>query len=244
MRITLHQFPYSHYNEKARWALALKQIPHERVNYLPGPHMRAIRKLSGQNKTPVLDWDGEIIAGSTAILRHIDKAAPEPPLFPERHAAEIDTLVTWLDDEVGPATRTLLFSVMIEHGGYLTHMFSHGKNPWQRALYRASFPLVKGLIARGNGVNPENVQRSERIARNAMDVIASRATDTGYLCGDGFTAADLTAAALLAPLASPSHPDMRRPEPVPAALRDLFETWSTRPAIAWVNQIYHSHRTA
>ena len=31
--ITLHQFLYSHFNEKARWALAFKGVPHERRSY-------------------------------------------------------------------------------------------------------------------------------------------------------------------------------------------------------------------
>lgn len=35
--ITLHPFPASHYNEKARWALDLKAVPHDRVSLLPGP---------------------------------------------------------------------------------------------------------------------------------------------------------------------------------------------------------------
>ena len=36
--VTLHQFRYSHFNEKVRWALDFKGIAHERVSELPGPH--------------------------------------------------------------------------------------------------------------------------------------------------------------------------------------------------------------
>lgn len=87
MRVTLHQFPFSHYNEKVRWTLVLKQVPHERISYLPGPHRGPIRKLSGQTQTPVIDWDGEIYAGSTIIMRRVEKAVPEPVLFPGSHGA-------------------------------------------------------------------------------------------------------------------------------------------------------------
>jgi glutathione S-transferase len=46
MKLELHQFPSSHFNEKARWALDYKGLEHSRLNYLPGPHMRPIKKLS------------------------------------------------------------------------------------------------------------------------------------------------------------------------------------------------------
>jgi len=98
------------------------------------------------------------------------------------------------------------------------------------------------MMVRANGVNPENLQRSEMIVHRALDTIESRVAATGYLCGDSFTAADLTAAALFAPLANPSHPDMHRPDPVPAELRALLDTWSAPPSIAWVNRMYHMHR--
>jgi len=61
MKLELHQFPYSPFNEKVRWALAFKGLEHRRINYMPGPHMRSIRKLSGQTTTPVLCMDGDAI---------------------------------------------------------------------------------------------------------------------------------------------------------------------------------------
>ena len=50
--IELFQFTYSHYNEKARWAFEFKGIEHTRTNLLPGPHMRKMRKLTGQTAVP------------------------------------------------------------------------------------------------------------------------------------------------------------------------------------------------
>src|SRR5436190_1646821 len=35
----LWQFKYSHYNEKARWALDFKRVTHVRQSLLPGPHI-------------------------------------------------------------------------------------------------------------------------------------------------------------------------------------------------------------
>lgn len=128
MNVVLHQFPYSHFNDKARWALAYKGIDHDKVTYLPGPHAGPIKKLSGQTQTPLLEIDGDVVAGSAEILVRLETVCPEPALFPAQHAPAIEEIITRFDAEVGPATRTVLFSVMLEHGGYLTGMFSTGKD--------------------------------------------------------------------------------------------------------------------
>ena len=56
--LELLQFRHSPYNEKVRWALDLKQLPHTRRSLLPGPHMAVLKKLTGRTTTPVLVHDG------------------------------------------------------------------------------------------------------------------------------------------------------------------------------------------
>ena len=75
-----------------------------------------------------------------------------------------------------------------------------------------------------------------------LDEIAAHTRATGYLVGDRFTVADLTAAALIAPLTRPPVADMQRPEPMPPALNALLETYAAHPAIAWVTHCYATHR--
>ena len=242
MKVVLHQFAFSHFNDKARWALSYKGIEHDKVTYLPGPHFRPIRKLTGQTQTPVLGIGNDVVHGSTEILERLEVAFPDPALYPAEHADDIRHFVARFDDQVGPAARTVLFSVMLEHGSYLTGMFSTGKGRLKRALYRATFPLVKGLMAKANGVEASNIEASFRVTRRALDEIAAATAASGYVVGARFTAADLTAAALLAPLANPTHPDMRRPAPMPSAMRSLLDEFRGHPAIAWVNEMYARHR--
>lgn len=60
----LLHFPVSHFNEKGRWALDYKGVPHVRTALLPGPHKLRVQRVSGQGRVPVLR-DGEtVIAGS------------------------------------------------------------------------------------------------------------------------------------------------------------------------------------
>ena len=240
----LHQFVSSHFNEKARWALDYKGLEHQRINYLPGPHRRAMVKLSGQPATPVLQTGDNVIAGSAAIIDHLEQQHPAPALYPEdlslRRQA-LDLAEHW-DKVTGPAVRTAAFSVFVDEPGYLAMTFSSGKAVLKRIGYRLMIPLVLPVIRNANGVNPENVERSLRLTEQALDQVAEQARTTGYLVGDQFSVADLTAASLLAPIASVKHPDMRRQEPQPDKLRVLLQRWSNHDAITWVNRMYDLHR--
>lgn len=244
MAVVLHQFPYSHFNEKARWALACKQVDYKRKSYLPGPHMSAIKKLSGQRSTPVLDWHGDIVPGSAAIINRLENEVPTPALYPadETLRAEALKVQADFDEVVGPATRTVLFAAMIDEGAYLTRMFSTGKSLPVRLFYRATFPMARGLIAKGNGVNPENIGRCKSVVDRTLDEVAEKVSKTGYMVGSEFSVADLTAAALIAPLANPRHPDMARPEPIPASIEAVLAKYREHPTIAWVNTMFEKHR--
>jgi glutathione S-transferase len=57
-----------------------------------------------------------------------------------------------------------------------------------------------------------------------------------------FSVADLAAAALLAPVCSPPHPDMSRPQPVPEAVKRWEARWADHPGVAWELSTYREHR--
>lgn len=242
---TLHQFPYSHFNEKARWALDWKRVPHRRVSHLPGPHMRAIKKLSGQTATPVLDLGGEIVAGSAQIIDVLEQRFPVAALYPEdpEQRARALEIQSWFDDEIGPKLRRALFSVMLDEPGYLCAMFSSGHSAPVRAFYRASFPLARGLIRKGNGVTSQAaIDEGFEATRTGFEFVAKHAGPGGHLVGDAFSVADLAAASLLAPAVNPSHPDMRKPEPIPTRMQGFLARWADHPGAAWVLDQYQRNR--
>ena len=86
-RLTLYQFAFSHFNEKVRWALDLKQLTSVRRNLLPGFHTKTATKLGGTSQVPILVCDDEVVAGSSEILRALDRIAPTPALFPQDASA-------------------------------------------------------------------------------------------------------------------------------------------------------------
>lgn len=241
----LHQFEGSHFNEKARWALDWKGVRHRRVSHLPGPHALAIRRMSGQTATPVLRFEGQSTAGSAAILERLEQRFPERPLYPaepepRRRALGIQD---WMDREVGPATRTALFSVMLDEPAFLCALFARRRGPLARAAYRALLSGVRGQIARAHETDrPERVERAFKVAGAALDRVAREVGASGQLVGDTFGVADLTAASLLAPLIGPPHPDIAFPEPVPDAVEAFRARWRAHEAVGWVLDQYARHR--
>lgn len=241
--IKLYQFQRSHFKEKARFALDLKGVTHTRITLLPGPHMLMIKNLTGQSATPVLEMDGEITAGSSDILRELDIAFPEPPLFPAGFEMEIKSWLDWLDADVGPAVRCALFSMVLDEPDYAVRIFGEGKSRLKLMAYRAMMPIMKPVIAKANGVTSQQaVEEAFTQTRAALDKVAAGVAETGYLVGGRFTAADLTAAALLSITVDLQHPDMRQPQPLSPAMQKWYAMWADHPGAQWVQKIYQDYR--
>jgi glutathione S-transferase len=244
--LELLQFRFSHYNEKVRWALDYKGLPHRRTDLLPGPHRGLVRKLTGQSQTPVLRMNSEYVAGSADIIERLELIFTEAPALyptdPQARARALE-LARHFDFVVGPAARIVVFVAMLDTPDYVARLFSQGQPAARRALYRALFPLAKGLIRRGNGISgPEAIAEAERLLAQNMDSLAKLTYKSRYLCGGDFSVADLTAAALLAPVVDPPHPDMHKPRPLPPRLAELTAKWQDHPAARWVLDIYERHR--
>ena len=113
----LWHFPISHYNEKVRWALDWKRIPHRRV-VLSASYLVRAWWATGRATLPVLHLDGRAIGDSTAIIAALEARNPEPPLYPRdpalrKRALELED---WFDEEVGHPVRTLVVPAMMEMG--------------------------------------------------------------------------------------------------------------------------------
>ena len=96
--IRLFGFPLSLNTERITLALAYKRLPVEVV--IVDPEDRAIvRRVSGQDLVPVIEEDGVVVRDSTAILRHLEKRHPDPPLFPRERSRreEADVFLDWFN---------------------------------------------------------------------------------------------------------------------------------------------------
>jgi glutathione S-transferase len=245
--IELLQFRHSPFNEKARWALDLKHVPHARRSLLPGPHMGVVKPLTGGTGTPVIRHDGGVIDGSARIIEWLDEQFPQPRLIPAE-ATERDEALRiqrWFDDDLTPRIRRTVLDALLANPLYFSRVFGDGRSRIVQIGYAMIVPLAAPLVRKGNGITGAiAVEDGHAAAKQALDFVAERAATTGYLVGNAFTVADLTAAATLAVLARPINSPMAAPQPVAPAFAALMARYATHPAIAWTRTIYAKHRGA
>jgi glutathione S-transferase len=246
-RPVLWQLQISHYNEKVRWALDYKRIPHTRRSTLPGLHMLIAKRLAGIETTPVLTIDGQAIGDSSAILAAIEERWPEPPLLPQnalqrRRALRLEE---FFDEELGPHIRRALYWELLKRPELVKPLFTNGQTAAGRALIHASFPVLKIAMRRLMNINEDPCARSRQKTVEALDVLEKELGDNDYLVGNSFTIADLTAASLFYPLAGPPP---EYPYPTVAAsevsddARQFMDSMTDRRGAHWVADIYRRHR--
>src|SRR3954451_15789508 len=102
----------SHYNEKARWALDYKGVPHVRRAVTPGLQQFTARRLRAGRTVPILEMNGRAIGDSTKIIEAIERGWQEPRLYPTDLAQRRCALglEDYFDEQCGPDARRVLFN--------------------------------------------------------------------------------------------------------------------------------------
>jgi glutathione S-transferase len=239
-------------NEKARWALDYKGVPHERRAPPPGLHMAvALWVTRGGGKTfPALKLDGQRIGDSTAIIEALEWRYPEPPLYPEdsedrRRALELED---FFDEEVFPHLRLLVW-----------HEATKDRDAFDRAVatvlpdavrdrgarvagaFLARFVRARYGVAGHRVADPEAAELAKRRVESGLDRLESELGDREYLVGDRFSVADLAGAATLYPLFRPPE-GPRIPFAYPEGLQRFCDSVADRPAIEWAREMFRRHR--
>ncbi len=91
-------------------------------------------------------------------------------------------------------------------------------------------------------ITPASAEIARRKTIEAMDRLTKELRPSGYLVGDRFTVADLTAAALLSPIVGPPEFPYKANMPLPEASVKVRESVSKHPAFEWTLGIYRQHR--
>lgn len=245
----LWQIEISHYSEKARWAFDYKGIDHVRRAPLPGMHIAiALWLTRGDQMTlPVLELDGHTIGDSTAIIAALEERHPDPPLYPadpeeRRRALELED---FFDEELGPHMRLLVFHELINEPELFAEVASQsvpgplGKAKGLTGAYARGFTSLR---FGANNDDAAATARAKIIA--AMDLLDAElaANGGGYLAGEGFSIADLTAASLFYPLVAPDEGPLPQDTPTPPAFERFRDGLSNRPGFLWVEEMFRRHR--
>lgn len=239
----LWQLRFSHFNEKARWALDYKRVPHRRRSLAPGLHTRRSKQLGGRGTTPVLVIDDEVIGDTTEIVARLEKRNPDPPLYPdtetERKAA-LD-LEEHFDIELGPGLRSAIFHAILPDRRVTVALTTQGLAPVHRIVFNATYPMVRRAVDRGIQADDATAERGRQQTVAALDLIEAE-LEGDYLVGNRFSVADLTAAALLCPLVAPPQFAYQWPAAWPDEWEQFRRSLADRRAYRWVEEMFSRHR--
>ena len=240
----LWQFTSSHFNEKARWALDYKHVPHIRHSLVPGFHVLSVKRMTGKTQVPVLQLEGEAISDSTRIIAALERTFPQPPLYPadaaaRRRALELED---YFDEELGPYIRRWIFHLVLPFPEFVRASFVSHASPATQLAHRAMSPVFGRIMRRQMDITPATAEVARIKTLAAMDRLAAELRPSGYLVGDSFTIADLTAAALLSPLVRPVEFPYKAAVAIPEPLANIRDALSTHRAFQWTLQIYRQHR--
>src|ERR1700760_2148136 len=215
--LRLVPIPISHYCEKARWGLTTPGLDYREERHVQGIHRIAARRAGGGSTVPVLVTPERSIGESREILEWIDeRLSPERRLYSldERSRADVDRLCERFDDVLGPTARRLIYVHMLRDRPLALRFNNDGVPAWEQRTIRYAWPAMQLLIKRVLEIGPRSEQEDERAVWRELDFVAGILADgRPYLCGERFTAADLTFAALVAAVVVPSAYGGGLPQP-------------------------------
>lgn len=240
--LKLLTFVISHFSEKARWTLDLSGLDYSERYLLPGPHMLVTRRLARRTSVPILQHDDRVVQGSKAILDYVEeqlgvtRLAPPPEL-----AAECARLETLVDKAFGLGIQQILYDTLLKEPKLVIGLWTQRGPAYGRALYAVAYPLIASSIRRMYRIQPEVVQRAKDRFRSAMDETDRALDGKPYLLGDRLTRADVSVAALLAPVCRPPEHLLRWPE-LPEHTQAFVREFQDRPTYQHVLRLYRDHR--
>ncbi len=189
----LLQFSTSHYCRKARLALGYKKISYQVNNLTPGLHILKLKPLTGLTTVPVLlpqePGQVEAVADSTNIFKFLESYCPKPALFlPDlAQQTEANMLEDWLDESIGKATRFVYYHFRARAGKSIDPSISS--------------QILVQVVQKQYGITDATAELATQRIELALAELSKRWEKSNYLVGKSISVADLTAAALLSPLA-------------------------------------------
>ncbi|HWU90235.1 MAG TPA: glutathione S-transferase family protein [Kofleriaceae bacterium] len=249
MATRLITIPFSHYCEKARWALDRVGAAHDEDGHLPLFHYLPVRRAGARRTVPVLIDSDRVIADSTDIVAWADARAPGAllPSDPADRAAALE-LEDDLDRQLGPATRRWAYFQLLPRRD-LEHLVLHAVPRWERVALAAARPLVLRLLSRGLKIDAAGAERSRKKIDEAFARIDALVADgRRFLVGGRFSVADLTFASLAGPiLLPPAYGGGRATIPsvddFHGEARTRVEAWRASPAGRFALRLYETERT-
>jgi glutathione S-transferase len=242
--LRLVTIPISHYCEKARWSLQRAGIAYREERHVQGIHRLKAARAGGGATVPVLITPDGAIGESHEILEWVDERTPaEQRLFPAepQARAEVERLCRRFDAELGPKGRRLMYVHLLRDRPLALRFNNEGVPRWEERTIRYGWPAIELVIRRVLEISP-GIERDDEVAVWAeFDFVAELLADgRPYLCGERFTAADLTFASLSASVVVPPVYGVALPQPqeMRAETAAMVERAREHPAGAYALSLF------
>jgi len=246
--LRLVTIPISHYCEKARWALQRAGLEYREEPHAQGFHRLYARRAGGALTVPVLVTPEGAIGESEQILEWCDRqVAPERRLFgiEEEERREVLALTRRFDSGLGPSGRRLIYVRMFAQRELIMKYNNQGIPALEAGFIRHGLPVMRHFVGRVLQISPGVEVTDEELLWREFDFVADLLADgRSHLLGERFTAADLTFAALAAPVILPRLYGCRLPDPeeLDAPTAALVARAREHPAGAFAQRLIE-HRT-
>jgi len=240
--------PISHYCEKARWALERAGLEYREERHIQGVNRVVSRRAGGAGTLPVLIAPEGVFSESEDILRYADQALDEERwLFPADPdlLTEVLDLSREFDRDLGPEGRRLVYAWMLPEKEAMFSFNNEGVPAWEARAISLLWPLAKRWGQRELEIHEQTVAEDEPRVRSAFDMVAERLEDgRPFLCGERFTAADLTFACLAAPVTVPPEYGTRLPQPdeLPEPVAGAVRSFREHPAGRFALELFRTRR--
>jgi glutathione S-transferase len=196
-------------------------------------HRIAARRAGGGGTVPVLVAPEGVFAQSEWIVRYADMHLP-PELRLFTGDAEELALCRALDAGLGRTGRRFIYAVMLPRPALMLPYNNQGVPAWEAFALRALYPVADRWARRELSVGAPDAAP----VLAAFDSMAERLADgRRHLCGERFTAADLTFACLAAAVVLPPEYGVALPQGL-EALRVFRE----HPAGAYALKLFRELR--
>jgi glutathione S-transferase len=242
--LELYTFRVSHFSEKARWMLDASRTEYREVCWTPMFHLLpALWRGRRGTTVPILRTPGGYVQDSTRILHWLDTNMPGFKLLPQdaqlrREALEIEERF----DRVGVHVMRYAYGAALDKAAVLK-LWTLDASTLQRRLLKAAFPLARAAFRSKVPIDPASVAHSRTRIAESLDFLDQRLADgRSFLVGERLSIADITAAALLAPLFGPAEHEIYGREEFRQTCRALVADWNDRPAAGWLRGMYRAHR--
>lgn len=211
-------------------------------------HIAAAKRAGGGRSTPVLKTPEGSFGDSTAILQYADDhGPPQLRLYPrdEQSRTEVMTLEDRFDAVLGPESRRWLYYEVFKDARRFSSYNLAGVPAWERRIFPFVLAPAKAVIRSRLDISPATATASLRLVNEELDFVAGLLADgRRYLVGDRFSAADLTFAALSAPLVAPIQYGTQLPQPdvMRASMSKLVRAWREHPAGVFALRMFAQER--